>query len=155
MNESLWFMHPIRVRYQETDQMQVVYHANYLNWFEIGRTELIRQTGFPYQRIEALGLWLPVVEAEAKFHQPARYDDEIMIFTKIANYSNVRLEFRNEVRRVDGHSPKLELQSTIQPEGDLLVSGATRHVWVNRDWRPARIDKEAPELYEIMSKLCH
>src|SRR2546428_2337225 len=154
MKESAWFSHPIRVRYQETDQMAVVYHANYLNWFEIGRTELIRQAGFPYQRIEQLGLLLPVVEVEAKFRQPARYDDELVIYTKIANYSHVRLEFRSEVRRSVNHSSELDSLSTNQPVGELLVSGITRHVWVNQEWRPSRIDKEAPELFEIMSDLC-
>ncbi|MDQ1910020.1 thioesterase family protein [Paenibacillus sp. GD4] len=133
---SQWFTHPLRVRYQETDQMGVVYHANYLNWFEIGRTEMIRQLGMPYGRIEENGLLLPVVEAELKFHAPAKYDDEIIMKTRIASYTNVRLEFQSEVRRGE----------------ELLVSGGTRHIWVNRDWKPARIDKAAPELYTLLQK---
>lgn len=133
---STWFNYPLRVRYQETDQMGVVYHANYLNWFEIGRTEMIRQIGMSYQSIEGNGLLLPVVEADLKFRSPAKYDDEIIICTRIESYTNVRLSFLSEIRRGE----------------ELLVSGGTRHIWVNRDWKPARIDKAAPELYELIKQ---
>ncbi len=136
MSEHRWFQHRIRVRYQETDQMGVVYHANYLNWFEIGRTELIRELELSYKGIESSGLLLPVVEAELKFKQPARYDDLIAIYTRIQSCTGIRLEFACEIRR----------------EGELLVSGVTRHVWVNPSWRPVRIDKEAPDLYQLLLK---
>lgn len=130
------FRYEIRVRYQETDQMGVVYHANYLNWFEIGRTELIREMGMPYRTLEAKGLLLPVTEAELRFLQPARYDDSITILTQVAEFSTLRLRFANEIYRND----------------ELLVSGGTRHVWVNRDFKPVRIDKHAPELYELIKE---
>jgi len=136
MCPSPWFEHPLRVRYQETDQMGVVYHANYLNWFEIGRTELIRSLGMPYQSIEAKGLLLPVIEADIKFRIPAKYDDSIAIRTRIEEYTNLRLQFASEIVRGD----------------ELLVSGGTRHVWLNREWKPARIDKAAPDLYELLQK---
>lgn len=133
---SPWFTHELRVRYQETDQMGVVYHANYLNWFEIGRTELIRELGMPYRSIEAKGLLLPVIEADIRFVKPARYDDTVTIRTRVEQYTNIRLSFSCEICR----------------DGVTLVSGGTRHVWVNRDWKPARIDKEAPELYNLLKK---
>ncbi|MFH5185652.1 acyl-CoA thioesterase [Paenibacillus sp. TAB 01] len=136
MCPSPWFEHPLRFRYQETDQMGVVYHANYLNWFEIGRTELIRSLGMPYQSIEAKGLLLPVIEADIKFRIPAKYDDSIAIRTRIEEYTNLRLQFASEIVRGD----------------ELLVSGGTRHVWLNREWKPARIDKAAPDLYELLQK---
>ncbi|MGF9714907.1 acyl-CoA thioesterase [Paenibacillus naphthalenovorans] len=130
------FRHHIRVRYQETDQMGVVYHANYLNWFEIGRTEMIWEMGMPYRTLEAKGLLLPVIEADLKFHQPARYDDSITILTRIAEFSHLRIRFESEVHR----------------ESELLVSGCTRHVWLNRDWKPVRIDKEAPDVYALIKE---
>jgi acyl-CoA thioester hydrolase len=136
MSAPSWFEHTIRVRYSETDQMGVVYHTNYLNWFEIGRTELIRTLGMPYHKIEAEGLLLPVIDAHMQFKLPARYDDLITIRTRIEEFSNVRLQFESEIRRV----------------GELLVSGRTKHVWVNRDWKPTRIDKAAPELYALLQK---
>ncbi|OXM84275.1 acyl-CoA thioesterase [Paenibacillus rigui] len=134
MSPSSWFEHTLRVRYQETDQMGVVYHANYLNWFEIGRTELIRSLGMPYQVIEAKGLLLPVIEAELKFRMPAKYDDLIAIRTRVEEYTNVRLHFSSEIVRGQ----------------EVLVSGGTKHVWLNRDWKPTRIDKMAPELYALL-----
>ncbi|MFD0679557.1 MULTISPECIES: acyl-CoA thioesterase [unclassified Paenibacillus] len=133
-SSSPWFEHTIRVRYQETDQMGVVYHANYLNWFEIGRTELIRTLGMPYHKIEEQGLLLPLVDAQMQFKLPAKYDDLITICTRIEEYTHLRVHFSSEIRRGT----------------ELLVSGSTRHVWVNRDWKPTRIDKTAPELYKLL-----
>lgn len=151
LNEFPWFQHKIRVRYEETDQMGVVYHANYLTWFEIGRTELIRELGYPYRMIEEKGLLLPVVEAEMKFRMPARYDDLISIYTRVASHSNVRLEFVCEIRRIT-EADYIPEGGSIQPVGELLVSGGTRHVWVNPSWKPIRIDKEAPDLFDLITK---
>ncbi|UQZ83135.1 Acyl-CoA thioester hydrolase YbgC [Paenibacillus konkukensis] len=137
MSPSPWFEFTIRVRYQETDQMGVVYHANYLNWFEIGRTELIRSLGMPYQTIEECGLLLPVIDAELKFRQPAKYDDIVTIRTRVEEYTHLRMRFASEIRRGE----------------ELLVTGGTRHIWLNRDWKPTRIDKAAPELYKLLQKL--
>lgn len=128
--------HTLRVRYQETDQMGVVYHANYLNWFEVGRTELIRELGMPYQTLEARGLLLPVIEADLKFRSPARYDDLVTIDTKVIDATNLRIRFAYEIKRGE----------------ELLVSGGTHHVWLNRDWKPVRIDREAPDLYALLAK---
>lgn len=148
MNEEHWYQHQLRVRYAETDQMGVVYHANYLNWFEIGRTELIRELGYPYRKIEDKGLLLPVVEADLKFKKPARYDDLITINTRVLEMTSVRLHFAYEIR-------KLNEDKAAESEGnsgELLVTGTTRHVWVNPSWRPVRIEKEAPELWQLLSK---
>ncbi|WP_442951648.1 acyl-CoA thioesterase [Paenibacillus sp. GYB003] len=144
--------------------MGVVYHANYVNWFEIGRTELIRERGFPYKRIEELGLYLPVVELESKFRQPARYDDEIVLYTRIASYSAMTVHFESQVRKAaegrvdadapeadaDAHGERRRANDSAEPEGELLVSGMTRHMWLNRDWKPVRIDREAPELFGLL-----
>ncbi|MNH93209.1 Acyl-CoA thioester hydrolase YbgC [compost metagenome] len=155
MHEHPWFQHQIRVRYEETDQMGVVYHANYLTWFEIGRTELIRDLGYPYRLIEEKGLLLPLVEAEMKFKQPARYDDLIDIYTRVVSYSHIRLEFASEIRRVNEDLVKrqsIQPEHRSEPEGELLVSGGTKHVWVNPSWKPIRIDREAPDLYALITK---
>ncbi|WP_238403121.1 acyl-CoA thioesterase [Paenibacillus mesophilus] len=146
-----WHRHAVRVRYQETDRMGVVYHANYINWFEIGRTELIRDRGFPYSRIEEMGLYLPVVELESKFHQPAKYDDAIAIYTRISSFNALTVKFESQIRRRPDNDMTFDRAEGIAlPEGDLLVSGMTRHVWLNREWKPARIDREAPELFRLM-----
>jgi acyl-CoA thioester hydrolase len=145
-----WHRYEIRVRYQETDQMGVVYHANYLNWFEIGRTEWIRAMGMTYQELEERDMLLPLTDAEIKFKLPARYDDQIMIYTKVLDYSTVRIQFASEIRRLDGAQAAMNGSYADEPSGELLVSGVTRHVWVNRAWRPIRVDKIAPDLFRII-----
>ena len=99
MSQERWHHISCVCDMQETDQMGVVYHANYLTWFEIGRTELIRSLGYPYRKIEEKGLLLPVTEADLKFKKPARYDDLVGIYTRVSQMSNVRLQFAYEIRK--------------------------------------------------------
>lgn len=73
----------IRVRYSETDQMGVVYHANYLIWCEVGRTHLMRTLGLPYAEMERRGVFLAVADASLRYHAPARYDDRVRVDTHI------------------------------------------------------------------------
>jgi acyl-CoA thioester hydrolase len=90
----------VRVRYQETDQMGVVYHANYLVWFEVGRVELMRQMGLSYkdmEREEQCGI--AVVEANARYRAPARYDDELIIRTRLTAVRGPVIKFAYEVVR--------------------------------------------------------
>lgn len=137
-HHSAAFVHRLRVRYQETDQMGVVYHGNYLTWFEIARTEWIRVLGMSYGRLEEKGLLLPVVGAELKYHQPARYDEEVDIEVTLVACSPVRLEFAYGVRRAK--------------DGTLLVTGRSRHAWVKEDWTPARLDRMEPDLYKLLQR---
>jgi acyl-CoA thioester hydrolase len=109
----------LRVRYAETDQMAVVYHSNYLIWFEVGRVELLRQLGFSYLEMEQDGLNLPVVEAKCRYKHPARYDDEVTIRTWIAQMRTSLLRFQYELVR--------------KSDGRLLAEGETVHVVVGRD----------------------
>jgi acyl-CoA thioester hydrolase len=134
-----WFVSPIihthqlRVRYGETDQMGVVYHTNYLNWFEVGRTELIRQAGLTYRELEERGVLLPVTDAAISYKKPARYDDMVEIRTRVKELTAVRLTFAYEVIRVS--------------DQELLVSGETMHVFTNSELRPIRLAKTEPEVY--------
>lgn len=158
-----WFHCDIRVRYAETDQMGVVYHANYLNWFEWGRTEMVRELGMAYRDLEGRGLLLPVTRAELDFVKPARYDDMVRISTAVDEWTKVRIAFRYEVRRLpDAAGTALALaegDTLAAPPpadrlaGELLVTGRTQHVWVNREFRPVRIDKEAPEFYRLLQRM--
>lgn len=141
MNDNRWYVHHIKVRYAETDQMGVVYHANYLTWFEIGRTEMIRQLGYPYRKIEERGLLLPVVDLGMTFVKPAFYDDLVRISTRVTQCTNIRLSFEVKIERVHSESDE---------SGELLVTGYTKHVWLNRQWKPVRIDREAPDLYVLL-----
>lgn len=88
----------IRVRYAETDQMNVVYHGNYAQYFEVGRAESIRQLGFTYKDMEAMGIIMPIVEWHAKFIRPAHYDELITVKTMLKEIPvDHRIEFHQEV----------------------------------------------------------
>jgi len=122
-----------RVRYAETDQMGVVYYANYLVWFEIGRTDWLRTMGWSYREIEADGVQLPVIEATCEYRQGARYDDQIEIRTRAAVLSPVRIRFDYEVVR--------------QADQVVLAAGHTIHATIDRDGRPVRMPKRIEELF--------
>ena len=109
----------VRVRYAETDQMNVVYYANYLVWFEVGRVELLRKLGFSYRQLEEEhGCILPVIEATCRYRSPARYDDQILIETRPALLRGPVLKFAYRILRKaeEGADPTL------------LAEGETVHV---------------------------
>ena len=89
----------VRVRYQETDQMGVVYHANYFTFFEIGRTEYLRHSGYTYRRMEEEGVFAVVVKAECSYHKAAKYDDLLTIKTTIKRMTRVKVEYEHQVYR--------------------------------------------------------
>ena len=115
----------VRVRYAETDRMGVVYYANYLVWFEVGRTEWLREAGWSYREMEAGGVALPVIEAHCEYRQPARYDDEIEIVTRASLITPVRIRFDYDVRRAGDQAP--------------AASGYTVHASLDAGGRPCRL----------------
>ncbi len=90
-----------RVRYAETDQMGVVHHSNYVVWFELGRTDYMRDLGVSYARLEREGLFLAVAQIDIRYGAPARYDDELRVITRIERVRSRAVTFAYEVRRVD------------------------------------------------------
>jgi acyl-CoA thioester hydrolase len=123
----------VRVRYAETDQMGVVYHANYLVWFEVGRVELMRQRGLDYKRMEIEeGCWIAVVEATARYKAPARYDDELVIETRVLQVRGPVIRFGYRIVRAD--------------ERLLLCEGETVHVVIGRDMKRRRIPKKYADI---------
>ena len=122
----------LRVRYAETDQMGVVYHANYLVWFEVGRVELLRSIGLEYKRLEEdFGCMIAVVGAELRYRSPARYDDDIRVRTSIAALRGPVLKMQYEVVRAE--------------DGKLLCEGTTTHIVVSREM----VRRSLPEPYEV------
>jgi acyl-CoA thioester hydrolase len=115
----------IRVRYAETDQMGVAHHTSYLVWFEAGRTEFIRDRGHSYAQIEADGWLLVVVEARCRYLRPARYDDLLVVRTRLGQAGPATLAFDYEVVR--------------RGDGAVLARGTTVHAAVDRTGRPRRI----------------
>src|SRR5918992_3586860 len=100
-----------RVIYGDTDKMGVVYYANYLRWFERGRSEFLRASGVPYGEIEAQGIYFPVVEVNCRYAQPARYEDLVLIETRLASVSRASLIFTYRILR-DGEEGPLATGST-------------------------------------------
>ena len=123
----------VRVRYAETDKMGVVYHANYLVWFEVGRCELLRTIGSSYRDLEATGIMLPVIEAHCEYRSPARYDDELQVKTWGELLSPARVEFTYEVSR-----PK---DSTVN------ALGRTMHAAVDATGRPCRLPDHVRDMF--------
>jgi acyl-CoA thioester hydrolase len=112
----------IRVRYAETDQMGIVYHANYFVWFEIGRVELLRQLGFSYRDMEAKdGCGIAVIDARCRYKAPARYDDEVIVRTHLKYIRESLLQFEYELIRA--------IDETLLAEGD------TTHIVVNPEMK--------------------
>lgn len=124
--ENHWSETEVRVRYADTDQMGVVYYANYLVWFEIGRTELCRQRGFNYRVMEKRDQkFLAVAGAECRYHSAARYDDLLTIRTRIDRLRKRTISFLYEI---------------VRPEDNTLIaSGRTVHVMVDGKGRPVTI----------------
>jgi acyl-CoA thioester hydrolase len=114
----------LRVRYAETDQMGVVYHANYLAWCEIGRTDLIRALGTPYAEVERQGVALAVAEANLRYVRAARYDDLIRVVTTVNDVRSRSVTFGYRIMRVEGSVP-----------GPTLVAASTTLVAVGADGR--------------------
>jgi acyl-CoA thioester hydrolase len=119
------------VRYAETDMMGVVYHANYLPWFEVGRTTLLKEMGLSYRQLETDGYRLPVLEVSAKFSRPAVYDDTLTIVTTLREKPLLRIRLEYEVRRGE----------------DLLATGFTVHAFIDREGRPVRPPPAAMALF--------
>jgi acyl-CoA thioester hydrolase len=115
----------VRVRYAETDTMGVVYYANYFVWFEVGRTGLLRESGWSYREMEIEGFGLPVIEAHCTYREPAKYDDEIEVRTTGEMLSPVRVKFSYEVVRAS--------------DAATLATGTTVHATLDRNGRPCRL----------------
>ncbi len=118
----------LRVRYAETDQMGVVYHANYLVWCEIGRTDFIRRAGKSYAELEREGVLLAVSDAALRFHASARYDDSIRVCTSLTHVGSRGMTFSYRVERAAGHV--------------MLVSATTSLVCINREGRPTTLPRD-------------
>ncbi len=121
----------LAVRYAETDQMGVVYHANYLVWFELGRTAFTESIGLDYLEMEEAGIVSPVINVEASFKKPARYGDEVVVKTWLETYDGLRVKYGYEVGTADGQ---------------ICVTGSTVHVCVRKsDFRPISIRRQFPQ----------
>ncbi len=134
-----WTSTTFRVRYAETDQMGMVYYANYLIWFEVGRTDYCRQKGFAYRDMEKEdGLCIIVAEARCRYKAPARYDDEIEVRTCVRQVRRRVIVFGYEIYRRDGD--------------ELLAEGETVHVITDLEGRPRALPEKYRDLLVAASR---
>lgn len=125
----------IRVAYADTDAMGIVYYANYLRWFEIGRTELMRSLGVAYKDLERQGIHLPVSEVCCKYLHPARYDDVLTVETQVDFLKRASIQFRYRLRR--------------KSDGVDLVTGTTLHAFVNGQGKIIRVPPMVKEKFPV------
>ncbi|MCX7709468.1 MAG: acyl-CoA thioesterase [Clostridia bacterium] len=125
-------------RYAETDQMGIVHHSNYPIWFEAGRTEFFRNASIPNSQIEAMGILLPLTHMDCSFMSPAKYEDEIIVKTRIRSMTCARIEFDYQI---------------FNSEYDrLLATGSTSHAWTDKSLIPLNIKKLQPEIWLLLEK---
>lgn len=128
----------LTVRYAETDAQGVVHHANYLVWFELGRSSFLRHFGMRYAEWEKLGLYAVVADVEVRYRAPAFYDDEVTVKTSLVKARKRFFQFDYEVKN---------------QHGELLVAGTTRHLITGRDRKPASLPDD---LYrQLKTALAH
>ena len=123
----------VRVLYAETDRMGVVYYSNYFVWFEVGRTDLLRQSGWSYREMEVDGYALPVIDAHCAYLESAKYDDDLEVRTVGTMMSPVRVQFTYEIVRAS--------------DGARLATGATIHATLDRRGRPCRLPERVRTLF--------
>ena len=125
----------VRVRYGETDKMGVVYHPNYYMYFEIGRTEFLREMGgMSYKDLEDAGVMMPIIETKCKYNIPAKYDDELTVYTSIETMTVARITFTYKIIR--------------KKDEAFIVEGETSLAFVNKCGRVINMKKHYPELFE-------
>ena len=127
----------IRARYQETDAMGVVHHSVYLVWFEVGRSAYMRGIGYPYDLLEEDGFMMPLTESQCNYKQSVRYDQLISLRTSLKEMKSATITLYYEVVNKETE--------------EVLATGTTTHAVTNKDFKPVRIKKELPRLYDIMT----
>ena len=134
----VWHRCETRVLYADTDRSQVVYHGNYLRYFEYGRASLMRDAGYPYKEVEASGFIYPIIEIGLRYVSPLHYDDPIWVNTRPADLERVRLSFDYVI--------------THQESGALICTGSTRHCATNTDGVPVGIDDQTLNLWKTFPR---
>jgi len=135
--EKKVFQTSVRVIYADTDKMGVVYHARYLNYFEIGRNEMLREIGLSYKSLEAQDVYLPVIQMSSNFYKPAFYDDFLLIKTSVKAASLRLIRFT--------------VHCSIYRKQELLVDGFTQHIFSDRFGKPTKVRKNLRE--ELFNKV--
>ncbi len=130
------FYTEVIARYAETDQMGVVHHSVYPVWYEVARTEYIKNFGYTYSQIEEMGLMLPLRELNCKYILPAKYEDKIKITVELGKIGGAKIDF---------------IYKLYNQDDVLLNEGVTVHAWTDKNFKPVALKKHAPELYKSLT----
>lgn len=126
-------------RYNETDQMGVIYHSNYFVWYEVGRTDFLEKFSMSYRDMEEMGVMLPVIEVNCKYKVSAKYADKLIIKTAIENLTPVRIKFNYMIER--------------ETDNVLISEGFTEHVFSSTlNGKPINLKKKYPDLFNLLEK---
>ncbi len=125
-----------KVQYYETDQMGIVHHSNYFRWFEEARLVFMEKIGLPYDRLEEIGIIIPVTAVSAKYLKAATFPKSIEIQSKITSYTGVRMTVKYQLFDME--------------ESTLITEGETQHGFVGQDFRPMALQRSFPEVHEIL-----
>ena len=140
------FRHTIRVPYAHVDRMAVVYYANYFIYFEMARSEMLREAGTPYPEMEKRGIILPVVSAHCDYKRPAHYDELLVVLSRCSIIRGIRLHIDYEIRRFASEARAPDAPASAD-EGELLATGYTEHVGMSRE---GRVLRAVPELRKLL-----
>lgn len=124
--------------YYETDRMDIVHHSNYVRWLEESRVEMMEKMGFPFSKLEAMGVMVPVLSVQTEYFYPVRFGDKFEVTSKLTDFNGCKFSLEYEVRNVT--------------QDKLSLKAKTSHCFTNSQLRPVRLKKVCPELYELYLK---
>ena len=124
-----------RAQYYETDQMGIIHHSNYIRWFEEARLHFMDEIGLSYAKIEEMGILIPVLSVDCQYKTMVHYNDIVDIYTRIIKFNGVK---KTIAYRVVDHVT-----------GEIRCTGESSHAFLNREYRPVRLKREYPDLYEL------
>lgn len=127
-----------RARYYETDKMGIVHHSNYIRWFEEARVHVLDDAGISFTEIEAMGILSPVLSCSCVYKVPVKFDDTVIIITRLTAFNGMRYE----------------VSYTVTDEQEVIhATGTTSHCFLDLNMRPVRLQKKAPEIYELYREM--
>ncbi len=133
--EALESLYVRQAHYYETDKMGIIHHSNYIRWFEEARLHYMRELGYPLTKVEAMGIVIPVLSVNCQYKSMVHYDDIVDIYTKITKFSGVKMTIAYRV--LDSET------------GELRCTGESTHCFLDKAYKPVRMKREYPELYEL------
>ena len=127
------------VQYYETDRMGITHHSNYIRWMEEARVAFLSEIGYPYEKLEEMGIVSPVLSVNCDYKRSTTFSDKIAITVSVTEYKGVRLYLSYEMKN---------------SEGEVVCTAGSSHAFFNQSGRPVKMKQEYPDLYETLTGLC-